>query len=78
MDDRIESIESPAEIPFQQLVEALLNIEQPFKARYLYRLSDLEQAELDILAQALVEHETLEKEEVDRLLSSSAAQAEAV
>jgi len=33
---------------------------------------------LDILAQALVEHETLEKEEVDRLLSSSAAQAEAV
>ena len=33
---------------------------------------------LDILAQALVEHETLEKEEVDRLLSSSPAQAEAV
>jgi HEAT repeat protein len=52
MDDRIESIESPAEIPFQQLVEALLNAEQPFKARYLYRLSDLEQAELDLLAQA--------------------------
>jgi len=33
---------------------------------------------LDILAQALVEHETLEKEEVDRLLNSSAARAEAV
>ena len=33
---------------------------------------------LDVLAQALVEHETLEKEEVDRLLNSSATQAEAV
>jgi cell division protease FtsH len=33
---------------------------------------------LDILARALVEHETLEKEEVDRLLNSAAAQAEAV
>lgn len=52
MDDRIESIESPAEIPFQQLVEALLNADEPFKARYLYRLSDLEQIELDLLAQA--------------------------
>ncbi|MEJ2364012.1 MAG: ATP-dependent zinc metalloprotease FtsH [Deltaproteobacteria bacterium] len=33
---------------------------------------------LDILARALVEHETLEKEEVDRLLNSSAGQVEAV
>ncbi len=52
MNDRIESIETPAEIPFQELIEALLNPDQPLKARYLYRLSDLEQAEMDLLARA--------------------------
>jgi HEAT repeat protein len=52
LDDQIPSLETPAEIPFQQLIEALLDVEQPFKTRYLYRLSDLEQAELDLLAQA--------------------------
>ena len=51
MEDLFESIETPAEIPFQELLEALLNPDQPLKARYLYRLSDLEQAELDLLAQ---------------------------
>jgi len=52
MDDRIEPTVSPAEVPFQQLIEALLNPDEPFKARYLYRLSDLEQAELELLAEA--------------------------
>ena len=33
---------------------------------------------LDILAKALVEHETLDKEEVDRLLNSSSARAEVI
>lgn len=51
MDDRIDSIETPAEIPFQQLIEAVLDVEQPLKVRYLYRLSDLEQVEQDLLAQ---------------------------
>ncbi len=49
MDDQIDSIETPAEIPFQQFVKALLDSEQPLKARYLYRLSDLEQVEVDLL-----------------------------
>jgi HEAT repeat protein len=41
----------PAEIPFQQLVDALLNEKKPLHPRYLYRLSDLEEADLTQLAQ---------------------------
>jgi HEAT repeat protein len=36
----------PAEIPFQQLLDALLDVNTPFHPRYLYRLSDLDGAEL--------------------------------
>ena len=39
---------------------------------------DSNQEKLNILAQALVEHETLEKEEVDQLLTSSIDRAEAI
>jgi HEAT repeat protein len=39
----------PAEIPFQQLIEALLDADTPLHPRYLYRLSDLEDPELSIL-----------------------------
>lgn len=38
-----------SEIPFQTLVSALLDVETPFHPRYLYRLSDLEAYELDML-----------------------------
>ena len=37
---------TPAEIPFQQLLEALLDIDKPLDPRYLYRLSDLDTEEL--------------------------------
>ena len=37
---------TPAEIPFQQLLDALLDANTPFNPRYLYRLSDLDGAEL--------------------------------
>ena len=40
----------PEAIPFQQLLDALLDIDQPFPPRYLYRLSDLDPAELKQLA----------------------------
>ena len=40
----------PTQIPFQQLLEALLDSEKPIHPRYLYRLSDLEQSEIDALA----------------------------
>lgn len=43
---------SPADIPFQQLLEALLDTETPFHPRYLYRLSDLDAAEMEMLSQA--------------------------
>jgi HEAT repeat protein len=43
---------SPSEIPFQQLLEALLNEDVPFHPRYLYRLSDLDSADLDSLETA--------------------------
>jgi HEAT repeat protein len=36
----------PAEIPFQQLLNALLDVDAPFNPRYLYRLSDLDGVEL--------------------------------
>jgi len=37
---------SPAEIPFQELIKALLNLEKPLNPRFLYRFSDLESAEV--------------------------------
>jgi HEAT repeat protein len=40
------------EIPFRQLIEALLDSETPFGSRFLYRLSDLEQSELEELKAA--------------------------
>ncbi len=39
----------PADIPFGQLLEAMLDGSTPFPARYLYRLSDLEDEELEQL-----------------------------
>lgn len=36
-----------SQIPFQDLIDALLDEERPFNPRYLYRLSDLEAEELD-------------------------------
>lgn len=42
-------MQSPAEIPFNQLLDALLDAETPLNPRYLYRLSDLEKAELEQL-----------------------------
>lgn len=37
---------TPVEIPFQQVLDALLDVDNPFPARLLYRLSDLEGSEL--------------------------------
>jgi HEAT repeat protein len=37
---------TPSEIPFQDLLDALLDVETPFKPRFLYRLSDLGNDEL--------------------------------
>jgi HEAT repeat protein len=42
---------TPAEIPFHQLVDALLDEDIPFHPRYLYRLSDLDDHELKSLAE---------------------------
>lgn len=42
MDDR-------AELPFHQLIEALLDSDKPFHPRFLYRLSDLEGDDLEAL-----------------------------
>jgi HEAT repeat protein len=39
----------PAEIPFQKLLDALLDVETPLNPRNLYRLSDLESPELEQL-----------------------------
>jgi HEAT repeat protein len=41
---------APADLPFQQLLDALLDTETPFHPRFLYRLSDLEAVELKQLA----------------------------
>jgi len=38
------------EIPFQQVIEALLDTDKPVNPRYLYRLSDLEDHELEALS----------------------------
>jgi HEAT repeat protein len=43
---------SPSDIPFQELLDSLLNEEVPFHPRYLYRLSDLEDADLSSLERA--------------------------
>lgn len=41
----------PQEITFQELLDKLLDLDTPFSARYLYRLSDLEEAETAKLKQ---------------------------
>jgi HEAT repeat protein len=38
----------PSEVPFQTLLDALLDEDTPFNPRYLYRLSDLDQDDLDL------------------------------
>jgi hypothetical protein len=45
----MNSIADNSEIPFHKLVDALLDVETHFHPRYLYRLSDLEPDELDML-----------------------------
>jgi HEAT repeat protein len=40
----------PEEIPFQQMLDALLDAEVPLNPRFLYRLSDLEPSEVTLLA----------------------------
>lgn len=42
-------MQSPAEIPFQKLLDALLDVENPLSPHYLYRLSDLDDLELELL-----------------------------
>lgn len=42
---------TPTEIPFQELLEALQNTDKALPPRYLYRLSDLDSAELSQLKQ---------------------------
>lgn len=38
----------PSELPFQTLIEALLDEDTPFNPRFLYRLSDLDREDLEI------------------------------
>lgn len=45
----IKSPKRPAEIPFQQVVDAYLDTDNPFPPRLLYRLSDLSRSDLDAL-----------------------------
>ena len=42
-------MQTPAEMPFQKLLDALLDVENPLNPRYLYRLSDLDDLELELL-----------------------------
>jgi HEAT repeat protein len=42
---------SPSEIPFQQVLDALLDADTPLNPRFLYRLSDLEKSEIAQLQQ---------------------------
>jgi len=42
----------PVEIPFDKVVHALLDEQKPFPVRYIYRLSDLEGADLSTLEKA--------------------------
>jgi HEAT repeat protein len=43
---------TPADIPFQQLLNALMDVDTPINPRYLYRLSDLTTSELAELEKA--------------------------
>jgi HEAT repeat protein len=43
---------TPNEIPFRQVLDALLNIDKPLPPRFLYRLSDIDPAELAELENA--------------------------
>jgi len=42
---------SPDEVPFQSVLDALLDLENPFPPRHLYRLSDLDRIELEQLTE---------------------------
>jgi HEAT repeat protein len=42
---------TPQKIPFKQLLDSLLDVDTPLNPRYLYRLSDLEDDELSMLAE---------------------------
>jgi HEAT repeat protein len=50
--DKMNSMSTPSEIPFQSLLDALMDIESHFHPRYLYRLSDLEPEEITALQKA--------------------------
>ena len=39
----------PSEIPIQELLEALVDVDTPLSANFLYRLSDLEPGDLEQL-----------------------------
>ena len=41
-----------SELPFQTLIDALLDEDTPFNSRYLYRLSDLEGDDLNLFIQS--------------------------
>jgi HEAT repeat protein len=72
---------NPTEIPFSQVIQALLDESRPFHPRFLYRLSDLSPADLDTLGatwakvsqrrrQAVME-DVLEMNESDYLMDFS-------
>lgn len=42
-------MKQPTEIPFQTLLDALVDADNPFQPRFLYRLSDLSEADLALL-----------------------------
>ena len=42
---------NPADIPFRQVIEALLDTEKPFTPLFLYRFSDLDKTDVDRLAE---------------------------
>jgi HEAT repeat protein len=48
----MSNIPNPSDIPFQQIIKALLDLENTFPPRLLYRFSDLEKRDLDMLAEA--------------------------
>jgi HEAT repeat protein len=41
----------PSEIPFQEVLDALLNVDETLHPRFIYRLSDLEESDLETLKQ---------------------------
>jgi hypothetical protein len=74
-------VKNPTEIPFSQVIKALLDDSKPFHPRYLYRLSDLSTTDLNVLAttwanvpqrrrQAVME-DVLEMNESDYLMDFS-------